>query len=208
MDAATGGVDRSQDTGTRAGARAPMPARRTFRRSLRIYARLVFPKGPSPHRVALAVFLGVFIGVLPTLGVALLLTALAASLCRVPKGPALTASFVATPPTLFLFFYPLGHALGCALLEPPPIDFDFIARFQQLNVLNAEETLRQLWTSAKEHVVAFWLGMIPVSAVTGAIGYVLTFAYMARRRRVRAAPPAATPQRSALGDARPVVGLD
>ena len=41
--------------------------------------------------------------------VALFLTALAAYALRVPKGPALLSSFVATPPTLFLGFYPLGY---------------------------------------------------------------------------------------------------
>ena len=90
-----------------------------MRERLRTFYRALFPEGQSAVLVAVSVFLGVFIGVLPTIGFALPLTALATGAFRLPMGPGLVASFVATPPTLFMFFYPLGYLLGRELTAPP-----------------------------------------------------------------------------------------
>lgn len=153
------------------------------RRLARQYQEKLFPANQSPLLISVSVFVGVFIGVLPTLGVALPLTWVATTLCRLPKGPALIASFVATPPTLFLFFYPLGYfGIGLPLLQPPGIDFDFLALVQGLGALHGHALLTELWTAAKWHVVAFMAGMTIVASVTGVLCAGAVLVVVKRRR--------------------------
>lgn len=159
---------------------------RSLIRTLRYYQHRLFPRHQASAPVALSVALGVFIGVLPTLGVALLLTAIAQQLLRLPKGPGLVASFIAIPPTLFLFFYPLGYfAVGVPLMRPRKLDFDFLAQVKTLSMANVQEVLGQLWHTASDHVVAFMVGMTIVAGVTAAVAFALTYIVMERRRRAR-----------------------
>ena len=136
--------------------------------------------------MAVSVFLGVFIGLMPTLGVALILTAVAAQLLRVPKGPGLLASFVAVPPTLFLFFYPLGYfAVGLPLVEPPPIDFDFLGEIKRLNWSTLQVIGAHLWNDASGHLIAFLVGMLIVAGGFALLAFAGTYVMMEAKRRQR-----------------------
>jgi len=152
----------------------------------------MLPRHESSARVAWSVALGIWIAVLPTLGVALALTVLAAHLARVPKGPALVSSFVATPPTLFLFFYPVAYfGVGLPLVRPPAAEFDFLAEIQKLDLNNASEVTSRLWHDARGHVIAFLLGVVLVATITAALGFAASYFVMERRRRARLAARAA-----------------
>lgn len=154
-----------------------------FRRALRRYYREVFPEGQKPLPVAASVFLGAFIGVMPTLGIAIPLTWLATAVFRVPKAPGIVASFIATPPTLFFFFYPLGYfAVGLPLVHPPPIDFDFLGAIGDLTLANIGEAGAHLWNSAKGHVLAFFVGMSVVATVSALICAIPTFVIMRKKQ--------------------------
>jgi uncharacterized protein (DUF2062 family) len=162
--------------------------RRSFTRALRYYYHRLFPRHEGSVAVATSVFLGVFIGVLPTLGVALVLTAIAAQIARVPKGPGLLASFIAIPPTLFFFFYPLGYfGVGLPLLQPADVDFEFLGEVERLSMVNAGEIATRLWRDARGHLIAFLVGMVIVAATTGALAFAATFMIMERKRRAREA---------------------
>jgi len=162
--------------------------RRTFSRSLRYALHRLFPRHETSADVALSVALGIWIAVLPTLGVALLLTALAAHLARVPKGPALVASFVATPPTLFFIFYPLAYfQIGLPLLKPPALSFDFMAEVKALTLVNAGDAVTRLWHDARGHVIAFLLGTLIVATISAALGYLVAYASMERKLQRRKA---------------------
>ena len=160
-----------------------------FRRMLRRYYRDVFPPGQRPFPVAMSVFLGAFIGVLPTLGVAIPLTWVATAVFRVPKAPGIVASFIATPPTLFFFFYPLGYfAVGLPMMHPPPIDFDFLKTFGELSLSNVDDLGALLWHSAKGHVMAFIAGMSVVALISGLLCAVPVFIIMRRKQLEPVAP--------------------
>jgi uncharacterized protein (DUF2062 family) len=159
----------------------------------------LFPEGRSALVVAASVFIGVFIAVLPTIGFALPLTALATQLCRLPKGPGLVASFVATPPTLFTFFYPLGYLLGTSLTGPPAVDLQLLAELQKLTPSTVYGILGHLWQDARPHVLAFALGTSIVSLLSAAI--VATVAYWVIIRR--GAAGRRLPEQPALPRARP-----
>lgn len=136
--------------------------------------------------MAVSVFLGVWIGLMPTLGVALVLTAIAAQIARVPKGPGLLASFIAVPPTLFFFFYPLGYfGVGLPLVQPATLDFDFLAEVERLNLMNAGAIAERLWQDARGHLIAFMVGMIVVATGTGLLAFAGTYTIMERKRRAR-----------------------
>lgn len=172
---------------------------RSFERTLRYYLHRLFPRHESSGAVAFSVALGIWIAVLPTLGVALALTALAAHLMRVPKGPSLVSSFVATPPTLFLFFYPIAYfGVGLPLLRPPPASFDFLDEIEHMTLVNAGEVGAHLWHDARGHVIAFLVGILIVATITAALGFALAYVIMERKHeRRRLARAAARARRSA-----------
>lgn len=146
--------------------------------------------------MGISVALGIWIAVLPTLGVALALTLLAAQLARVPKGPGLLSSFVATPPTLFLFFYPVAYfKVGLPLLNPPPASVDFLAELQTLTLVNAGQVATHLWHDARGHVIAFLVGVSIVATLTAALGFAIAYAIMERQRHKRALRRALRAQR-------------
>jgi uncharacterized protein (DUF2062 family) len=162
--------------------------RRNFRRRLKYYYHRLFPRHERSLSVAISVFLGVFIGVLPTLGIALVLTAIAAQLAGVPKGPGLLASFIAVPPTLFFFFYPLGYfGVGLPLVQPPAVSFDFLEQVSGMSLFTVGEVLTRLWTHARGHVLAFLVGMLVVAAASGLIAFAATYFVMEQKRKLRAA---------------------
>ena len=174
------------------------PKRRNFARTLRYYSYRLLPRHERSAKVATSVALGIWIAVLPTLGVALALTVLAAHIARVPKGPGLVSSFVATPPTLFLFFYPLAYfGVGLPLLRPRTLDFDFLGEVQKLTLSNAGEITARLWQDAQGHVIAFLVGVLVVATVSAALGFGASYVLMEQRRRARIAARAERARRRA-----------
>jgi len=164
-----------------------MAYERHWTRTVKYYYHRLFPRHERSLSVAISVFLGVFIGLMPTLGIALLLTAIAAHVCKVPKGPAMLASFIAIPPTLILFFYPLGYfGVGLPLVRPRKVDFDFLARVQDVSLLTIAEVGEQLWHHAFGHLMAFLVGMTIVSLGFGLLGAGLTYVIMELKRKNRA----------------------
>jgi uncharacterized protein (DUF2062 family) len=160
--------------------------RRRFSRTLRYAMHRLFPRHGSSFEVALSVALGVWIAILPTLGVALVLTILATYLCRVPKGPALVSSFIATPPTLFFGFYPLAYfGVGLPVLRPAALQFDFLGEIEKLTLSNAGDVGARLWGDARGHVIAFLLGLTLVATATAGAAFAGTYAIMERKRRQR-----------------------
>jgi len=145
----------------------------------RLY-RALFPDGQSAFVVAASVFVGVFIAVMPTFGICLPLTVFAAAFLRVPKGPALIASFIATPPTLLFFFYPLAYLLGEKLTlgaEPAPKALTEARVF-------APVTPPDLFTmgEAGAHVAAFLVGTLIVALLTAALVSAVCYVVITRRR--------------------------
>ena len=143
--------------------------------------RALFPEGQSATVVAVSVFVGVFIAVMPTFGVALPLTVLATALCRVPKGPGLIASFIATPPTLLLFFYPLSYFLGETLTAKATAQVKALGETPEVAPLSVQDIFT-LWHEARSHVVAFLLGTLIVSLITAALVSAVCYWIISRRR--------------------------
>ena len=143
-----------------------------WERTFRYYYHRIFPRKRTAYEVGLSVFLGVFIGILPTIGIAIPLTMLACHFFKVPKIPGVISSFVAVPFTLFPFFYPLGLTVGVFLLDPPETSFDFLEQFSKLRMDNIPEIMGPIFTEASQYLFAFLLGISIVALVFGlALGF-------------------------------------
>jgi uncharacterized protein (DUF2062 family) len=151
-------------------------------RITRFYYHRILPRRDDPQAVAWSVALGVFIGIFPTLGVAVALTVAACELFKLPKLPGVLSSFIAIPPTIFPFFYPLGYAVGRFLLQPGKTEVDLLALFRTINFSNMFDVLQTLIQRAGAHFVAFLFGMVIVAAVFAALFFFLTLAVMRVKR--------------------------
>ncbi|MDC3250025.1 DUF2062 domain-containing protein [bacterium] len=151
-----------------------------FSRAMSYYQHRMLPRKQQPHEVALAVAIGVWIGVMPTIGVAILLTLPVCHFMKLPKIPAILGSMVANPLTQFTIFYPSGYFLGKVLL-PPKTDFDFLKRFGELSWSNFGEIAMQFLGEAKDHFFAFLIGMVIVSTFWGVLFYFGTYSMMNRK---------------------------
>lgn len=155
-----------------------------FKRISRVYFNRMFPKRMDAFLVSLSVFAGVFIGIWPTIGVAIILTVAVCALFRLPKVPGVVASFVANPLTQFGFFYPAGYFIGKKILQPAQISFDFLKEIEGVSFRNVTDVVSKLWTEAAGHLLAFLLGITIVAFVFGlAFGIAAYFIVSYRKRR-------------------------
>lgn len=155
-----------------------------FKRISRVYFNRMFPKRMDAFLVSLSVFAGVFIGIWPTIGVAIILTVAVCALFRLPKVPGVVASFVANPLTQFGFFYPAGYFIGKKILQPAQISFDFLKEIEGVSFRNVTDVVSKLWTEAAGHLLAFLLGITIVAFVFGlAFGIAAYFIVSYRKRK-------------------------
>lgn len=155
-----------------------------FKRISRVYFNRMFPKRMDAFLVSLSVFAGVFIGIWPTIGVAIILTVAVCALFRLPKVPGVVASFVANPLTQFGFFYPAGYFIGKKILQPAQISFDFLKEIEGVSFRNVTDVVSKLWNEAAGHLLAFLLGITIVAFVFGlAFGIAAYFIVSYRKRK-------------------------
>lgn len=159
----------------------PKESRRS--RVFRIYFNRMFPKRMDAYAVAGSVAIGVFIGVWPTLGVALILTVAICALLKLPKVPGVIASFVANPVTQFGFFYPAGYFLGSAIIKPEKISFDFLQELEGLSFKNCSTIFSKLWNEAFWHLIAFLVGITLVALIFAIIFWVIAYFVVVYRKR-------------------------
>ncbi len=155
-----------------------------FKRISRVYFNRMFPKRMDAFLVSLSVFAGVFIGIWPTIGVAIILTVAVCALFKLPKVPGVVASFVANPLTQFGFFYPAGYFIGKKILQPAQISFDFLKEIEGVSFRNVTDVVSKLWNEAAGHLLAFLLGITIVAFVFGlAFGIAAYFIVSYRKRK-------------------------
>ncbi len=149
----------------------------------RVYFNRMFPIRQDALKVAFSVASGVFIGIWPTIGVAILLTVGFCTLMRWPKIPGVIASFVANPFTQFGFFYPAGYLIGCKILEPEKISFDFLEKIESLSFKNVVSVVSDLWQNASGHLLAFLIGITVVAAVFAFIFFWIAYGIVTYRKK-------------------------
>lgn len=152
-------------------------------RIARIYFNRMFPRRHDAYKVAFSVAVGVFIGIWPTLGIAIILTVAVCAALRLPKVPGVVASFVANPLTQFGFFYPAGYITGSWILKPKRISFDFLHQLEELSFSNFKEVISYLWENAADHLLAFLLGITIVAFVFAFVFFWIAYCVVSYRKR-------------------------
>ncbi|MCQ2055569.1 MAG: DUF1015 family protein [Fibrobacter sp.] len=154
-----------------------------YKRLSRIYYNRMFPRRMDALKVASSVFIGVFIGIWPTIGFAIILTVAICALFRLPKVPGVIADFVANPVTQFGLFYPGGYYIGCKIVQPAKITFDFLGEFERMSIKNCGVIIKNLWVNAADHLIAFMVGITIVAAVVGFMFFLLAYFIVSYRKK-------------------------
>lgn len=142
------------------------------------------PRKDDPSAVAWSVSIGVFIGILPTFGFSLALTLIVLTLLKLPKLPGSISSFIAIPPTIFPFFYPVGYLIGRQLISTTSMDVGLIEVIKNMKVSEIPSTLYNLAVQSGDHLLAFCLGTGILALIFAIFFFVLTFFLMKIKRRL------------------------
>ena len=150
----------------------------------------------TPHRLALAFGLGVWLAFFPILGVHTILALLIAFVFRLNRAALLVGVYVSNPWTLAPL-YMAGTVLGCEIFgvssaELTSVDWS----------LHGRAFYRALFESLRPYVWPFVVGNTVLGVAGGIVGYVVLREVLERRRAAGAARSAA-----AAGQAPPTGGV-
>ena len=150
----------------------------------------------TPHRLALAFGLGVWLAFFPILGVHTILALLIAFVFRLNRAALLVGVYVSNPWTLAPL-YMAGTVLGCEIFgvssaELTSVDWS----------LHGRAFYRALFESLRPYVWPFVVGNTVLGVAGGIVGYVVLREILERRRAAGAARSAA-----AAGQAPPTGGV-
>lgn len=149
----------------------------------RVMFNRMFPKRLDALKVAFSVGIGVFIGIAPTIGIAVILTVAVCAALKLPKVPAVVASFVANPFTQFGFFYPVGYMIGKSIVEPKKISFDFLEQLEKVSISNFREIISHLWANAADHLLSFMIGIMLLALVFALLFFGAAYFIVSYRKR-------------------------
>jgi uncharacterized protein len=150
----------------------------------------------TPHRIALAFGIGVWLAFFPILGIHTILGLLIAFLFRLNRPAILVGIYVSNPWTLAPL-YMAGTVVGCEILG--------VSRAELTSVdwhLHGRAFYRALFENLRPYVWPFVVGNTVLGVAGGIVGYVVLREILERRRAAGAARSAA-----AAGQAPPTGGV-
>ena len=130
-------------------------------------AKLLLHVDDSPHRIALAFGIGVWIAFFPIWGIHTLMALGIAFLFRLSRAAMVIGAYVNNPWTV-VPFYAGGTVLGCWLLGIP-----------------VEGSFQLEWNALRPYLWPFVIGNTVVGVVGGIAGYALLRFILERRRRAQ-----------------------
>ena len=148
--------------------------------------------GDPPHRLALALAVGVFIGCTPFWGLQTILCVAVATVCRLNRAAAVTGAWIILP-----WFAPFvyGAALELGVLVVPGSRETSAGLVDQLVRGRGSLSWTTLWSWLRSSSLPLLVGSTIVGAATSALAYVIAYVVLARRRGVRRDEPRQTPRR-------------
>ncbi len=144
----------------------------------------VFHVQDTPHRIALAFGMGVFIAFSPLLGIHTGLALGLAFLFRLSRVAILAGAWTNNPWTLAPM-YMAGTALGCAVLGVSPESLESIDW-----TLHGRAFYAALWEGVRPLVGPFVVGNTVLGVIAGGISYVVVRSLLERRQPAAEAPRA------------------
>ena len=145
-------------------------------RRLNQAVQLLFHVEDTPHRVALAFGIGVWIAFFPILGMHTGLALAIAIVFRLSRSAILIGAYINNPWTLAPL-YTAGTVLGCLLMG---VSTEGLRRFDWN--LSHGAFFRTLLESLQPYLMPFLLGNTMLGVICGAISYVLLRSFLERRK--------------------------
>ncbi len=152
--------------------------------TLRGILRTVLHVQDTPHRIALAFGLGVFIAFSPLLGIHTGLALGVAFLFRLSRVAILAGAWTNNPWTLAPMFM-AGTALGCGLLGVSPESLEGIDWS-----LHGRAFYAALWEGLRPLLLPFVIGNTVLGVIAGLLSYLIVRSVLERRAPLTVAPPA------------------
>jgi uncharacterized protein (DUF2062 family) len=137
----------------------------------------------TPHRIALAFGLGVWIAFSPLLGLHTVMALGAAFAFRLSRAALLMGAYVNNPWTIAPL-YLAGTALGCALLGVSTAGLESIEWHH-----HGMTFYRELVAHLRPYLWPYVVGNTILGTVGGAVAYVMLRAFLERRRRAPVGAP-------------------
>lgn len=154
-----------------------------------------------PHRLALGIAIGMFVTLLPLIGIQMMLTVFLAWMFRANKLVGIPLVWISNPLTIIPIYFP-SYWLGCKLMGIPVVTSKWVDLKQQWEVVDADPTstwgvrVKFWWDSLLEFVWPLSLGSLIVASVFGVISYYISL-YLIRSYRMKRwgqlMPPNLTP---------------
>jgi len=151
---------------------------------LRRALHAIFQVRDTPHRIALAFGLGVFIAFCPLLGIHTALALGLAFVLRLNRVAILTGAWINNPWTVAPMFM-AGTALGCAIAGVSPESLESIDWS-----LHGRAFYAALWEGLRPLVLPFFVGNTILGLVGGALSYLIVRSLLERRQPAAEAPRA------------------
>ena len=140
----------------------------------------------TPHRLALAVALGIFVAWTPTLGFQMVLVIALASLLRVNRLVGVPLVWISNPLTVAPVYYPsylLGRFLLGRFTHHPAMNYEqlsaMVANFRSFGYIVAHLFRGEFWRELIHLLVnvgvELWVGSLIVATVLGVISYVVSY---------------------------------
>ena len=151
--------------------------------TLRGIFRAILHLQDTPHRIALAFGLGVFIAFSPLLGIHTGLALGLAFLFRLSRVAILAGAWINNPWTLAPMFM-AGTALGCGILGVAPESLD-----QVQWSLKGRAFYVALWEGLRPLLLPFVIGNTILGVIGGGLSYLVVRSLLERRKLTPVAPP-------------------
>lgn len=154
-----------------------------------------------PHQLALGLAIGMFVTLLPLIGIQMVLTLFLAWIFRANKLVGLPLVWISNPLTIVPIYYP-SYVLGCKLMGEPVVSDKWVNLKAEWGIVEANPLatwgmkVRFWWESLLEFVWPLGLGSLVVATVGGILTYYISL-YFIRSYRIKrwgqVMPPRLTP---------------
>ncbi len=115
------------------------PEKKSYWKRVKILFKKILTTNDSPHKLAMGFAIGVFWGIMPTFGIAIIFSLPTAVLLKANKVTTILGTFVSNPFTT-PFFYAFSYKMGSFILDLNPLPFSWDI-FKIENILSISKSL-------------------------------------------------------------------
>jgi uncharacterized protein (DUF2062 family) len=154
-----------------------------------------------PHKLALGIAVGLFVALLPLIGVQMMLSVILAWAVRANKAVGVALVWISNPFTMVFLYYP-GYWIGCRFMGLDPraqwVELIQGGGFNPSSIKSLSwEKVAAKWDNITDFIAPLFLGTFIVATVAGIISYYISL-YIIRTYRLKRwgqlMPPSLTPE--------------